>query len=381
MNSLRSAPNPGGPRRKATEAPALAVAAVAKRLGVAPATLRTWDRRYGLGPSEHTAGSHRRYTADDVARLVIMRRLTLEGVAPVDAARAALDADEAELALESDAGDGDADGADDVDGADDAGGDLEEGPAPAGGSSQATDTPSGGVRLLRSVPRSADDEPIRLGAPRLTSVSDVVDAAIAFDQKKCDQLLRIAPGTDPGHWWSTLVEPALHRIAERTFLASPGEMPEVVFSNATLAALREYTHASEEALVAGGGPPPNHPSRMRRIVLIFAAPGEQVPLAAHALAAALGAQGAMARIVTGSATAHRSLELVTMVRPAAIAVVTMQPRPVLDVVHTLHEANPDLPIFVGLANDEAAASLPYASTVQRVRSFTGLLHEALAVVR
>ncbi|MFE4466960.1 MerR family transcriptional regulator [Oerskovia sp. NPDC056781] len=378
MTSLRSAPNPGGPRRKATEAPALAVAAVAKRLGVAPATLRTWDRRYGLGPSEHTAGSHRRYTADDVARLVIMRRLTLEGVAPVDAARAALDADEDELALEIEVGDSDdTDDADSTERSDDGDGDPEPGEAP----SPAADTPSGGVRLLRSVPRTADDEPVRLGAPRPTSVSDVVDAAIAFDQKKCDQLLRIAPGTDPGHWWSTLVEPALHRIAERTFLASPGEMPEVVFSNATLAALREYTHASEEALVAGGGPPPNHPSRMRRIVLIFAAPGEQVPLAAHALAAALGAQGAMARIVTGSATAHRSLELVTMVRPAAIAVVTMQPRPVLDVVHTLHEANPDLPIFVGLANDEAAASLPYASTVQRVRSFTGLLHEALAVVR
>ncbi|QDW62643.1 MerR family transcriptional regulator [Oerskovia sp. KBS0722] len=378
MTSLRSAPNPGGPRRKATEAPALAVAAVAKRLGVAPATLRTWDRRYGLGPSEHTAGSHRRYTADDVARLVIMRRLTLEGVAPVDAARAALDADEAELSLEIEVGDSDeADDADGTDRSDDGDGDPEPGDA----SSPAAESPSGGVRLLRAVPRAAADEPVRLGAPRPTSVSDVVDAAIAFDQKKCDQLLRIAPGTDPGHWWSTLVEPALHRIAERTFLASPGEMPEVVFSNATLAALREYTHASEEALVAGGGPPPNHPSRMRRIVLIFAAPGEQVPLAAHALAAALGAQGAMARIVTGSATAHRSLELVTMVRPAAIAVVTMQPRPVLDVVHTLHEANPDLPIFVGLANDEAAASLPYASTVQRVRSFTGLLHEALAVVR
>ena len=37
------------------------VAAVARRLGVAPATLRTWDRRYGLGPSEHTSGAHRRY--------------------------------------------------------------------------------------------------------------------------------------------------------------------------------------------------------------------------------------------------------------------------------------------------------------------------------
>ncbi|MBN9326765.1 MAG: MerR family transcriptional regulator, partial [Cellulomonas sp.] len=60
-------------------APALTVAAVARRLGVAPATLRTWDRRYGLGPSEHPAGSHRRYGAEDLARLLVMRRLTIDG--------------------------------------------------------------------------------------------------------------------------------------------------------------------------------------------------------------------------------------------------------------------------------------------------------------
>ena len=64
----------------------LTVAAVARRLGVAPATLRTWDRRYGLGPSEHTAGAHRRYSSTDLARLVVMRRLTLEGVSPAEAA-------------------------------------------------------------------------------------------------------------------------------------------------------------------------------------------------------------------------------------------------------------------------------------------------------
>ena len=68
----------------------LSVAAVARRIGVAPATLRTWDRRYGLGPSEHAAGSHRRYGPADVARLEIMRRLIHAGVNPGDAARAAL---------------------------------------------------------------------------------------------------------------------------------------------------------------------------------------------------------------------------------------------------------------------------------------------------
>lgn len=73
--------------------PGLTVAAVARRLGVAPATLRTWDRRYGLGPTEHSAGSHRRYGALDVARLDLMRRLVNAGAAPGDAARAALAAD------------------------------------------------------------------------------------------------------------------------------------------------------------------------------------------------------------------------------------------------------------------------------------------------
>jgi DNA-binding transcriptional MerR regulator len=76
-------PGPGGQ-------PVLTVAAVARRLGVAPSTLRTWDRRYGLGPSAHTAGSHRRYSPEDVRRLTVMRGLTLEGVPPAEAAQIAM---------------------------------------------------------------------------------------------------------------------------------------------------------------------------------------------------------------------------------------------------------------------------------------------------
>ena len=64
----------------------LTVAAVARRIGVAPATLRTWDRRYGLGPSVHEAGEHRRYCPSDLAQLTLMRRLIISGVAPADAA-------------------------------------------------------------------------------------------------------------------------------------------------------------------------------------------------------------------------------------------------------------------------------------------------------
>ena len=68
----------------------LSVAAVARRIGVAPATLRTWARRYGLGPSSHEAGEHRLYGANDLAKLTLMRRLITAGVAPASAAQQAL---------------------------------------------------------------------------------------------------------------------------------------------------------------------------------------------------------------------------------------------------------------------------------------------------
>lgn len=84
----------GGPVQPgpATE-PTLSVAAVARRLGVAPATLRTWDRRYGIGPRGHTTGHHRRYAPGDVARLELMQQALLRGVTPAEAAGYALRSD------------------------------------------------------------------------------------------------------------------------------------------------------------------------------------------------------------------------------------------------------------------------------------------------
>jgi DNA-binding transcriptional MerR regulator len=299
------------------EAPALTVAAVARRLGVAPATLRTWDRRYGLGPSEHSAGSHRRYTTDDVARLLVMRRLTLEGVAPVEAARAAREAD----------------------------------PALVG---------DGGAGMVR-LPQTSD------GVPEVATPALVVDAALRHDESTCRTLLASA-AADVARWWTELVEPARASLAARTVLARAGEDAEAVLETAVLAVLRERPIPAEVLAAVG-----------QRVVLLIAPPAQPRPLALHALAAALTDRGVDARVLAGPVERHRVLELTVMVRPVAVVLVGQHAGPDLRIVGELHEARPDLPVFVGLVDDEAAATLPLDRSVHRARSFTGLLHEVLAV--
>ncbi|MFI1585830.1 MerR family transcriptional regulator [Embleya sp. NPDC020630] len=68
----------------------LTAGAAASRLGVAATTLRSWDRRYHLGASRTSAGGHRRYSPDDMARLRRMCALVADGVPVADAARAVL---------------------------------------------------------------------------------------------------------------------------------------------------------------------------------------------------------------------------------------------------------------------------------------------------
>lgn len=73
------------------DALSVSVAVAARRLGIAPATLRTWDRRYGVGPSERDGGTHRRYSPTDMARLDYMSALIRSGNSPAASAAASLD--------------------------------------------------------------------------------------------------------------------------------------------------------------------------------------------------------------------------------------------------------------------------------------------------
>ena len=73
-----------------TDIVGFSVGAVARRLGVAPSTLRTWNRRNSIGAGELSPGKHRRYTSEDITRLEHMQKLILRGAAPADAAGAAM---------------------------------------------------------------------------------------------------------------------------------------------------------------------------------------------------------------------------------------------------------------------------------------------------
>lgn len=173
-------------------APLLTVAAVARRLGVAPATLRTWDRRYGLGPSERTVGAHRRYGTTDLARLLVMRRLTIDGVAPAEAAQIARAAEPVEL--------------------------FEPLPAP---------------------------EPVPAADP--VAYDALVDAALAADEEAVVRLLRLDRGDDVLSWWTSLVEPAIAALGRRVVIDRPGAAPMLVLGTAALAALRAVVPASTTA--------------------------------------------------------------------------------------------------------------------------------------
>ena len=66
------------------------VSSVSNELGVSASTLRTWERRYGLGPAQREAGARRRYLPEDVERLRTMINHVRAGMPAAEAAKRAL---------------------------------------------------------------------------------------------------------------------------------------------------------------------------------------------------------------------------------------------------------------------------------------------------
>ena len=245
---------------------ALSAGAVARRLGVAVTTLRTWHQRYGLGPSQHVPGHHRRYTTDDLARLEVMRGLTAEGVTPAEAARWARRAPN-DVRVGKPAGTPR----------------RQPPPARAGGGTTIPVGRSGpGARGLARAAMRLDPVGLR----------DTISRAIATDGV-------IAT-------WDGMVRPVLVGIGER---------------HAATSGLIEVEHlvsrCVSEALAAVARPPAGTaPPR----ILLACADEEQHTLALEALAAALAEVGVACRLLGARVPARALVDAVNRTGPAAVVV-------------------------------------------------------------
>ncbi|OLR91138.1 hypothetical protein BJP25_28565 [Actinokineospora bangkokensis] len=234
------------------------VAAVARRLGVAPATLRTWDRRYGLGPRGHTTGRHRRYTAADLARLELMRRALLKGATPAEAAGYALRVADDPAALADPAP-----------------------PVPA--QSRAAPPPGGGPE-----------------------VAALARAVLAMDDAAVGGALAAALAGRGALWvWDELVGPVLAAVG--VGWAHPADRGTEVAHLLAECVLTEFVRATPR--VAG-------PAE----VLLCCAPGERYGLPLHVLRAALAERGVAVRTLGAAVPVPALVAAVRRTAPAAVVV-------------------------------------------------------------
>jgi len=259
--------------------PGLTVAAVARRLGVAPATLRTWDRRYGLGPSVHEAGTRRRYAADDLARLEAMRGLVLRGVAPAEAAAAAL------------RGGGTGSGGPGTDGAGTQVG-VDPSSPPSG---VAVVAASHGGRVL-ALPGAGPD--MRGLARAVMSLDEASARAQLVDELRARGVIST---------WEMLLRPLLRALGERWATTGEGVETEHLLAITTVNALREAA--------AGRGP-----VGVTRPVLLASAENEQHSLPLHVLEAALAERGVAARTLGAALPSSALQAAVARIGPAAVLV-------------------------------------------------------------
>ena len=253
--------------------PGLSVAAVALRMGVAPATLRTWDRRYGLGPSAHQPGAHRRYTAADLARLEHMRRLVIAGIPPAQAAEASRD-----LTVDY------------------------EMLAPV------TRLPV--ARLADSTPVSARPGggkvlPLPGGTPALRGLAR---AAHTLDMASCTAIIMDALETDGVQkTWDTLLVPVLAAIGDRWETTGKGVEVEHALSTVVQECLARTLRGLAEPVNC-------------RAVLLACAPDEMHSLPLWAVAAGLAERGVYARVFGTGLPGPALMQAVHRIGPAAVFV-------------------------------------------------------------
>ncbi|MFF9839397.1 MerR family transcriptional regulator [Streptomyces sp. NPDC013740] len=283
--------------------------AVARRLGVSPTTVRSWDQRYGIGPAVRADGRHRRWSPADIAVLDEMCRLTAAGVPPAEAARAAQQArpavdPAAPVAVAVAGADAQADAGTDAAAGTDAGMESAAGAAPS-----APATPS----ALDGVPqgkgrRAGPGSGLPLGDVR-QEARGLARAAVRLDGPAMEALLQEALAE---HGlvtaWQEIMMPTLHAVG-RKWESSDDRYVEVehLLSWHVSTALRR---AAVTGPAAGSQAAP---------VVLACAPGEQHTLPLEALAAGLAERGLPTRMFGAAVPAEALDAAVRRSGPAAVA--------------------------------------------------------------
>ena len=273
-----------------TDTVGFSVGTVARRLGVAPSTLRTWNRRYGIGAGELSPGKHRRYTAEDITRLEHMQKLILRGAPPADAARAALAAPAVLVPAQA--------------GADSAGAEMAARTAGGEPGGRAALLVPGGAKAGpeaggRELPEFAD-EGLAAGRPgpghgsggqRLAlpgaspEARGLARAVLALDGQRISEAIRATLARDGSvRTWEDLLVPVLSGLGTRFEHTGTCVEAEHLLSVATIA---EFSRRAAD--LPG--------QAQHRAVLLASAEGEQHSLPLHALAAALAERGIDSRLL------------------------------------------------------------------------------------
>jgi methanogenic corrinoid protein MtbC1 len=331
------------------------VAAAARRLGVAPATLRTWDRRYGIGPSEHTPGRHRRYSTEDLARLELMQRALVRGASPADAAAYAMSTvrPPAGIPLVAVTGDGDS-------GSDGNGNDGDGNGSDNNSSSNDASNGAGRVRVGGRVLRLPGAGQAARGLGR---------AALALDAPTVYRLLEEAVATVGAESaWDDVVRPVLAAVGERWAHSGTGVEIEHLVS--------ECVHPVFGARAAALRPT----APDARPILLGAMPGELHTLPLVALSAALAERGVVCRGLGANVPMEALSAAIRRTAPVAVVLWAQQPDTAdADVLESMPRTRPRFRTFVAGPGWDDVELPQRTARLASLRAATATISDAVLV--